>query len=595
MVAVNSFFNEKWQKEAIVVVAMDIGTTQTAVSFAYFYKDGPQTIRRVNQWPGQESQAGCSKIPSLVWYDKTGRARAFGAEVHSCAMKHQADEEGWKMATHFKLHAHPTSMRTRDKIKLDPLPFDVPLEKIYSDFMRYLCDQTRQFFQRRIINGEKIWRKLESSLQFIIAHPNGWGISEQTLLRRAAVSAGLVPPNLASRERIRFITEREASVHFVLVNTDLQKHMKPGVELLVCDPDGSTVDTSLYTVVDVNPVLSFQEVRTSACVQAGAILVSRSAEKYFSRRFNSAKLDPDDVEAYIEEAMECFENDIKKSFRDPSKDYPIKVGDRKFNDKKLGVRKGYMTLKGSQIQLFFAPWVVQVIESVEQQIEGHAVRYILLVGDFADSPYLRSMLKAGPGERGIEIILANNSAAKTDGGVIWYARHAVGSRATRFAYGTETLVDYDPKASEHQGRQVRRTPGGATVKGGWSQVIGKGEVLDEEVRVSKAYYRMFSTAKPSLSTIEEIIYSYDGPEASPKFMYNESGEISPHFHKTCVVRADLTGKHSALIKMADQKGAYWRLRFEVALTFVSTELRAAIEWKENGQTCRGPITIVPLI
>ncbi|KDQ12473.1 hypothetical protein BOTBODRAFT_176413 [Botryobasidium botryosum FD-172 SS1] len=583
MVAVKSFVNEKWQKEAIVVVAMDIGTTQAAVSFAYFYKDGPQTIHRVNQWPGQENQAGHSKIPSLVWYDRTGKARAFGAEVRSYAMKDQAEDEGWKLAKHFKLHAHPKSMRTRDNLTLDPLPFDVPLEKIYSDFMRYLYDQTRQFFQQRIIDGEKVWTKHESSIQFVIAHPNGWGILEQALLRRAAISAGLIPPDLASRERIQFVTEGEASVHYVLVNTDLQSHMKPGVELIVCDAGGSTVDTTLYTVVDVNPVLRLQEVRASACVQAGAIFVNQSAEKHFSRIFNGAQLDPEDVEAYVEEAIECFENDVKKSFQDPTKDCLIKVGDRKFNDDKLGVRKGYMTLKGSQIQLFFAPWVVQIIESIEQQMEGHVVRHILLVGGFGDSPYLRTMLSVGPGERGIEITLANDSAAKAvaDGGVIWYAKHAVSSRATRFAYGTETLVDYDSKASEHQGRQIRQTPGGATVKGGWSQIIAKDEVLDEKVEVNKAYYRMFSTANPPLSTIEETIYTYDGPEASPKFMYNKSGDLNPHFHKTCVLRADLTGKQSALVKMNNLKGAYWRLRFEIALTFGSTEIRAAIEWKEN--------------
>jgi len=78
-------------------------------------------------------------------------------------------------------------------------------------------------------------------------------------------------------------------------------------------------------------------------------------------------------------------------------------------------------------------------------------------------------------------------------------------------------------------------------------------------------------------------------------MYSKSGEINPHFHKICVLRADLTGKQSALIKMNNLKGAYWRLRFEIALTFGSTELRAAIEWKENGQTRRGPVTIVPLV
>lgn len=117
-------------------------------------------------------------------------------------------------------------MQATEHIVLNPLPFDVTLEKIYSDFMRYLLEQTRVFFQQRIVDGANTWKQHEATMQFVVAHPNGWGFIEQSFLRRAAISAGLVPSDLSSRDRIQFVTEGEASVHFVLVNSDLQNRIQ---------------------------------------------------------------------------------------------------------------------------------------------------------------------------------------------------------------------------------------------------------------------------------------------------------------------------------------------------------------------------------
>jgi len=208
------------------------------------------------------------------------------------------------------------------------------------------------------------------------------------------------------------------------------------------------------------------------------------------------------------------------------------------------------------------------------------------------------MLKDGPGapERGIEIIFTDCSAAGvvTEGAIVWFANHDASPRARRFAYGTETLVEYDPNSSEHQDRKRRQTHDGATIKGGWSQIIAKDIVLDGQQEITKTYYRMFASANPQLSLIEETIYTYDGPEAKPMFMYNKAEELDSHFRMVCVLRADLTGKQGALVEASSKNGTYWRLPFQIALTFRRTELCAAIQWKENGQIHRGPVVTVPL-
>ncbi len=55
---------------------------------------------------------------------------------------------------------------------------------------------------------------MENDIQFILAHPNGWGGEEQTLMRSAMIAGGLIDND--DHERVTFVTEGEASLHFCL-------------------------------------------------------------------------------------------------------------------------------------------------------------------------------------------------------------------------------------------------------------------------------------------------------------------------------------------------------------------------------------------
>lgn len=107
------------------------------------------------------------------------------------------------------------------------LPPGVPLRQIYSDFLGYLLKHTQLYFEDRILDGKQIWEKYKPTMEVIIAHPNGWGIREQTFLRAAAVEAGFADPDKAS-SRIRFVTEAEASVHYCIHHTNLGNQLKVG-------------------------------------------------------------------------------------------------------------------------------------------------------------------------------------------------------------------------------------------------------------------------------------------------------------------------------------------------------------------------------
>jgi hypothetical protein len=67
-------------------------------------------------------------------------------------------------------------------------------------------------------NGNALWIALEGSMQFVLTHPNGWEGEQQALMRKAAIIAGLVPNSREGHERIHFVTEGEASLHFCIAN-----------------------------------------------------------------------------------------------------------------------------------------------------------------------------------------------------------------------------------------------------------------------------------------------------------------------------------------------------------------------------------------
>ena len=52
----------------------------------------------------------------------------------------------------------------------------------------------------------------------MLSHPNGWEGAQQTQMRKAAALAGLIPDNQGGYDRIAFVTEGEASLHFSIRN-----------------------------------------------------------------------------------------------------------------------------------------------------------------------------------------------------------------------------------------------------------------------------------------------------------------------------------------------------------------------------------------
>ncbi|KAF8328516.1 uncharacterized protein EI90DRAFT_2974277 [Cantharellus anzutake] len=594
----NAFAASPWMGEHKIILGFDIGTTFSGVSYAYLFPGGPQAVSRVNAWPGQGAYRSESKIPTLVWYDNSKKATAFGAEALSAEMQDEAEDSGWTLAKHFKLHLHPQTMKEKYNLTLDPLPDGVPLSTIYEDLFGYLIKHTQDTFIHRVLDGAHVWKTYIPSADVVIAHPNGWGLREQDFMRRAVVAANIVPES-ESHARIFFVTEGEASVHYCMFHADLVSQLKPNVEFVVCDAGGSTVDTTTYSVSVVRPQLQLREAKPSACIQAGGIFVNKAAEEYFRRVFSNpeASLRPDEIKDFVQHAVDDFEANAKKAFQD--KDMTSKgsvdIGQSRYTNPTFGVKRGRMMLDGPTIETFFRRAVDQIVDSLKEQMSGINCKHILLVGGFGENLYLREMLSRVFEIRDTQIVTANDSTAKavSDGAVIWRATSSVVARACRFQYGSPLNVKYDSKNPLHSGRLPwKDIDGRSAISGVWGPIVNRGDVLQPDEGFLRVVSRNYKS--PKLGRVSDAIYANTliGRE-TPYYSIDENGNLVPGFEAVCNISVDLSRLSGLLKKCQGPKGTYWQLTYGIGIEFGGTELQAYLEWTEGGKTHKSPAQIIP--
>lgn len=149
--------------------------------------------------------------------------------------------------------------------------------------MKYLFKCARNYIVESHASGASMWTSLESRIEFILTHPNGWEGPQQQQIRRAAELAGLVPVgDPGGQSRLHLLTEGEASLHFcvttVLASDTFSKtpilcsdsdsdehHTEEDCQgVAIIDAGGGTVDMSLYSMTFA-PSVSVKEIAPAEC------------------------------------------------------------------------------------------------------------------------------------------------------------------------------------------------------------------------------------------------------------------------------------------------------------------------------------------
>jgi len=179
----------------------------------------------------------------VIFYDQEGQIRARGAETLMDSVRDTAEQEQWCEAKwcapstttvfcvlihslrRFKLHFRPNNIGSSlDEIDIPPLPPGKTAVQVLSDFLRYLVECAQEYITQSLPGGQALWDSLKDTMTYVLTHPNGWLGRQQTLIREAAVIAGLVSDSFEDFTRIEFVTEGEGANHLILQCTCLICH-----------------------------------------------------------------------------------------------------------------------------------------------------------------------------------------------------------------------------------------------------------------------------------------------------------------------------------------------------------------------------------
>lgn len=171
----------------------------------------------------------------MIYYGPDGTLRSIGAQTEREGTDTLARDSQWNKAEwfscliispgdciddffssnfRFKLHLRPrTRATTSVSDDIPPLPPGKTAVDVFADFLRYMKGCAKTYIEEtHPVDGLDFWRSGKE--EYILSHPNAWEGAQQTLMRRAAVQAGLVPDTPEGQARISFITEGEASLNF---------------------------------------------------------------------------------------------------------------------------------------------------------------------------------------------------------------------------------------------------------------------------------------------------------------------------------------------------------------------------------------------
>ncbi|KAF9816655.1 hypothetical protein IEO21_03960 [Rhodonia placenta] len=570
-----------------LVLALDIGTTFSGVSYAILEPGEVPKIHGVTRFPGQEHVAGNSKIPSIMYYDRAAKMVAAGAEAESASIVAEAEDENWLMVELFKLRLRPKAMKLKmNGMRFAPLPRGKNAVDVFGDFLAYLFQCTRSFIVDTHANGLSLWRAVEHDIQFVLSHPNGWEGAQQTKMRRAAVYGGLIPDTDEGKARIRFVTEGEASLHACVLNglaADVLQNPS-GHGFIVADAGGGTLDISSYAIRGSAPLV-IEEIAPPDCVFAGSVFVSRRARAFFEEKLKASKYGTPDS---LDHITKRFDETTKRLFRDNKELQFVPFGSPLDKDPTVGIRGGQLKLTGAEVAALFEPSIESAVASIKAQIQasGGAIKSVWLVGGFAASPWLFSQLQERLTPLHVTVSRPDSQTSKAvaDGAIGFYCDHHVSARMSKFMYGVEYLREFNSEDEEHVARQHRlfELPSGPKLlPDAFDCILSRGLKVKESTVFSRKYCTEVTNIA-TLSVFEVELWCYRGGDTIPKWILRNKEEFST----LCYVRADLSPlAGSAQAKPGKSGKTYYNIVFNIEIHFGLTEFRARIKWIDNVSPC----------
>ncbi|KAF9478439.1 hypothetical protein BDN70DRAFT_933391 [Pholiota conissans] len=510
-----------------LVLAFDVGTTFSGISYSILEPGQVPEIKSVTRFPAHEQISGASKIPTIIYYDRSGNVKAVGADAMVEGIYEQAVDEQWVKAEWFKLHLRSwigPGIEKEVKAKIPPLPLNKTVVAVISDFLAYLFKCAASYIQDAEPDTASLFAN--DQIDFVLCHPNVCGDIQQSQMREAAVLAGLIPYNASRHLRLSFVKEGEASLHFAIQH-GLQFEKGEGVAIV--DAGGGTIDISSYSENISLQKQGFEEMAIPQCHFQGSGLVTIYAQRFLSNYLADSPFIGD-----VDHIAQCFDKTTKLTFKNTDIPQYIKFGPRSTRDKDVvhNIRFGQIKLFGADIAQFFEPSVISIVNAILDQKRSarKPVSHVVLVGGFACSDYLLSQIQDELRTFDVNIHRpdAHIDKAVSDGAISFYLDHIMRTRISKVTYGTFRAIPYDPCNSDHLHRRMEAyvSPSGIMlIDGFFSIILPKNTQISETQEFRREYSTDYdSSINLETHRLEEKVICYQGNIEDPKWKEIETSE-----------------------------------------------------------------------
>ncbi|RXW14410.1 hypothetical protein EST38_g11445 [Candolleomyces aberdarensis] len=392
-----------------LVLAFDVGTTYSGISYSILDPDQVPEIKGVTRFPANEYISGASKIPTVIYYDKAGRVQAVGAEAMEDGIHEMALDEGWVKSEWFKLliRPKPGELESDFADKIPALPPGKTVVQVLADFLQYLQACAEAYIKGTHANGRELWDSVSSEIDYVISHPNGWEGYQQSQIRKAVVMAQLIPDTDKGHSRVLFVTEGEASLHFTIDNGLPAGVIEAGEGIIVVDAGGGTVDISAYSkkAESGNKSEIFEEIAIPQCHFFGSVFVSIHAQLFLDDYLKES-----DYHDELENIVRCFDKSTKIRFKNDQQPQYVRFGRNNDNDPPYNIRFGQLRLSGTDVAKFFEPSVTCIVDSVLGMDANtqKPIKHVVLVGGFSASDWLVSKVNQALSPKGLNVIHPEN-------------------------------------------------------------------------------------------------------------------------------------------------------------------------------------------
>ncbi|XP_068111437.1 heat shock 70 kDa protein 12A [Hyperolius riggenbachi] len=592
-----------------VVVAIDFGTTSSG--YAYSFSKEPECIHIMRRWEGGDPGVSNQKTPTTILLMPDRKFHSFGFAARD--FYHDLDPSEarhWLYFEKFKMKLHSSTDLSMETDLIAANGKKVKALEIFAYALQYFKEQAL-----KELNDQAGDELDNSEVRWVITVPAIWKQPAKQFMRQAAYKAGMASPenpeqliialepegasiycrklrlhqmiDLSSKAAINGVsptdpakdhTRRNRQSRIFMVENvigELWSELEEGDKYVVVDCGGGTVDLTVHQIR--LPEGHLKELYKASGGPYGSLGVDYEFEKLLCKIFGDDFIDQFKVKrpaAWVD-LMIAFESrkraaapdrsnplnitlpfsfiDYYKKFRGHSVEHAL----RKSNvDFVKWSSQGMLRMNPDAMNALFKPTVDHIIEHLSnlfQKPEVSGVKFLFLVGGFAESPLLQQAVQQAFGNQCRVIIPHDVGLTILKGAVLFGLDPAVIKvRRSPMTYGVGVLNRYV---------EGKHPPEKLLVKDGtrWcTDVLDKFILADQSVALGETVKRSYTPAKPSQLLI--IINIYCSEQEDVNFI-TDTG-----VRKCGTLKLDLTGVEST--------PAPNRREIQTIMQFGDTEIKA---------------------